>query len=110
MPHRRPTPEKYRRSGGYCLFIYEIAMGEGYGREIYGNTSARDRRCVRDNEKVKSRRAACQLPGGSALASMSFRRNRTPSARAEKPVIARWVYAASGGYYSRPADAIVVDK
>ena len=61
-----------------------IVDGEGFGKEIYGNTLAATLAGVRDDEKVKAVVLRVNSPGGSA---------------------------ASGGYYiSCPADVIVADK
>ena len=89
----------------------QIVDGEGYGREIYGNTLAAKIAGVRDDEKVKAVVLRVNSPGGSALASDVIWRE-IELLRAEKPVIVSMgSYAASGGYYiSCPADAIVADK
>ena len=89
----------------------QIFDGEGYGKEIYGNTLAAKIAGVRDNEKVKAVVLRVNSPGGSALASDVIWRE-IELLRAEKPVIVSMgSYAASGGYYiSCPADAIVADK
>ena len=89
----------------------QIVDGEGYGKEIYGNTLAAKIAGVRDNEKVKAVVLRVNSPGGSALASDVIWRE-IELLRAEKPVIVSMgSYAASGGYYiSCPADAIVADK
>ena len=88
-----------------------IVDGEGFGKEIYGNTLAAKIAGVRDNEKVKAVVLRVNSPGGSALASDVIWRE-IELLRAEKPVIVSMgSYAASGGYYiSCPADAIVADK
>ena len=89
----------------------QIVDGEGYGKEIYGNTLAAKIAGVRDNEKVKAVVLRVNSPGGSALASDVIWRE-IELLRAEKPVIVSMgSYAASGGYYiSCGADAIVADK
>ena len=89
----------------------QIVDGEGYGKEIYGNTLAAKIAGVRDNEKVKAVVLRVNSPGGSALASDVIWRE-IELLRAEKPVIVSMgSYAASGGYYiSCPADVIVADK
>ena len=89
----------------------QIVDGEGYGKEIYGNTLAAKIAGVRDNEKVKAVVLRVNSPGGSALASDVIWRE-IELLRAEKPVIVSMgSYAASGGYYiSCPADVIVADR
>ena len=89
----------------------QIVDGEGYGKEIYGNTLAAKIAGVRDDEKVKAVVLRVNSPGGSALASDVIWRE-VELLRAEKPVIVSMgSYAASGGYYiSCPADVIVADK
>ena len=47
----------------------QIVDGEGYGKEIYGNTLAAKIARVRDDEKVKAVVLRVNSPGGSALAS-----------------------------------------
>ena len=89
----------------------QIVDGEGYGKEIYGNTLAAKIAGVRDDEKVKAVVLRVNYPGGSALASDVIWRE-VELLRAEKPVVVSMgSYAASGGYYiSCPADVIVADK
>ena len=89
----------------------QIVDGEGYGKEIYGNTLAANIAGVRDDEKVKAVVLRVNSPGGSALASDVIWRE-VELLRAEKPVVVSMgSYAASGGYYiSCPADVIVADK
>ena len=89
----------------------QIVDGEGYGKEIYGNTLAAKIASVRDDEKVKAVVLRVNSPGGSALASDVIWRE-VELLRAEKPVVVSMgSYAASGGYYiSCPADVIVADK
>ena len=89
----------------------QIVDGEGYGKEIYGNTLAAKIAGVRDDEKVKAVVLRVNSPGGSALASDVIWRE-VELLRAEKPVVVSLgSYAASGGYYiSCPADVIVADK
>lgn len=89
----------------------QIVDGEGYGREIYGNTLAATLADVRRDEKVKAVVVRVNSPGGSALASDVIWREME-LLRAEKPVIVSMgSYAASGGYYiSCPADVIVADR
>ena len=88
-----------------------IVDGEGFGKEIYGNTLAATLAGVRDDEKVKAVVLRVNSPGGSALASDVIWREME-LLKAEKPVIVSMgAYAASGGYYiSAPADAIVADR
>ena len=88
-----------------------IVDGEGFGKEIYGNTLAATLAGVRDDEKVKAVVLRVNSPGGSALASDVIWRE-VELLRAEKPVVVSMgSYAASGGYYiSCPADVIVADK
>ncbi len=75
----------------------QIVDGEGYGKEIYGNTLAAKIAGVRDNEKVKAVVLRVNSPGGSALASDVIWRE-IELLRAEKPVIVSMgSYAASGG-------------
>ena len=89
----------------------QIVDGEGYGKEIYGNTLAAKIAGVRDDEKVKAVVLRVNSLGGSALASDVIWRE-VELLRAEKPVVVSMgSYAASGGYYiSCPADVIVADK
>ena len=89
----------------------QIVDGEGYGKEIDGNTLAAKIAGVRDDEKVKAVVLRVNSPGGSALASDVIWRE-VELLRAEKPVVVSMgSYAASGGYYiSCPADVIVADK
>ena len=89
----------------------QIVDGEGYGKEIYGNTLAAKIAGVRDDEKVKAVVLRVNSPGGSALASDVIWRE-VELLRAEKPVVVSMgSYAASGGYYiSCPADVIVADR
>ena len=89
----------------------QIVDGEGYGKEIYGNTLAAKIAGVREDEKVKAVVLRVNSPGGSALASDVIWRE-VELLRAEKPVIVSMgSYAASGGYYiSCPADVIVADR
>ena len=89
----------------------QIVDGEGYGKEIYGNTLAAKLADVRRNEKVKAVVVRVNSPGGSALASDVIWREME-LLRGEKPVIVSMgSYAASGGYYiSCPADVIVADR
>ena len=89
----------------------QIVDGEGYGKEIYGNTLAAKLADVRRNEKVKAVVVRVNSPGGSALASDGIWREME-LLRAENPVIlAMASYPASGGYYiSCPADVIVADR
>ena len=89
----------------------QIVDGEGYGKEIYGNTLAAKIAGVRDDEKVKAVVLRVNSPGGSALASDVIWRE-VELLRAEKPVVVSMgSYAARGGYYiSCPADVIVADK
>ena len=89
----------------------QIVDGEGYGKEIYGNTLAAKIAGVREDEKVKAVVLRVNSPGGSALASDVIWREGE-LLRAEKPVIVSMgSYAASGGYYiSCPADVIVADR
>ena len=88
-----------------------IVDGEGFGKEIYGNTLAATLAGVRDDEKVKAVVLRVNSPGGSALASDVIWREME-LLKAEKPVVVSMgSYAASGGYYiSCPADVIVADK
>ena len=85
-----------------------IVDGEGFGKEIYGNTLAATLAGVRDDEKVKAVVLRVNSPGGSALASDVIWREME-LLKAEKPVVVSMgSYAASGGYYiSCPADAIM---
>ena len=89
----------------------QIVDGEGYGKEIYGNTLAAKLADVRRNGKGKAVVVRGNSPGGSALASDVIWREME-LLRAEKPVIVSMgSYAASGGYYiSCPADVIVADR
>ena len=89
----------------------QIVDGEGYGREIYGNTLASTLADVRKDDRVKAVVVRVNSPGGSALASDVIWREME-LLRAEKPVIVSMgSYAASGGYYiSCPADVIVADR
>ena len=89
----------------------QIVDGEGYGKEIYGNTLAAKITGVREDEKVKAVVLRVNSPGGSALASDVIWRE-VELLRAEKPVVVSMgSYAASGGYYiSCPADVIVADR
>ena len=89
----------------------QFVDGEGYGREIYGNTLAATLADVRRNDKIKAVVLRVNSPGGSALASDIVWREME-LLRAEKPVIVSMgSYAASGGYYiSCPADVIVADR
>lgn len=89
----------------------QIVDGEGYGREIYGNTLAAELAAVRCDERVKAVVMRVNSPGGSALASDVVWREME-LLRQEKPVIVSMgSYAASGGYYiSCPADVIVADR
>ena len=89
----------------------QIVDGEGYGKEIYGNTLAAKIAGVREDEKVKVVVLRVNSPGGSALASDVIWRE-VELLRAEKPVVVSMgSYAASGGYYiSCPADVIVADR
>ena len=89
----------------------QIVDGEGYGREIYGNTLAAKLADVRRDDQVKAVVVRVNSPGGSALASDVIWREME-LLRAEKPVIVSMgSYAASGGYYiSCPADVIVADR
>lgn len=89
----------------------QIVDGEGFGREIYGNTLAATIADVRTNDKIKAVVLRVNSPGGSALASDVIWREME-LLRAEKPVIVSMgSYAASGGYYiACPADVIVADK
>lgn len=89
----------------------QIVDGEGYGKEIYGNTLAAKIAGVREDDKVKAVVLRVNSPGGSALASDVIWRE-IELLKAEKPVIVSMgSYAASGGYYiSCPADAIVADR
>ena len=89
----------------------QIVDGDGYGKEIYGNTLAAKIAGVREDEKVKAVVLRVNSPGGSALASDVIWRE-IELLKAEKPVIVSMgSYAASGGYYiSCPADAIVADR
>lgn len=89
----------------------QIVDGEGYGKEIYGNTLAAKIAGVREDEKVKAVVLRVNSPGGSALASDVIWRE-VELLRAEKPVVVSMgSYAASGGYYiSCPADVIVADR
>lgn len=88
-----------------------IVDGEGFGKEIYGNTLAATLAGVCDDEKVKAVVLRVNSPGGSALASDVIWREME-LLKAEKPVVVSMgSYAASGGYYiSCPADVIVADK
>ena len=88
-----------------------IVDGEGFGREIYGNTLAAKLAKVRRNDDVKAVVLRVNSPGGSALASDVIWRE-VELLREKKPVIVSMgSYAASGGYYiSCGADAIVADK
>lgn len=88
-----------------------IVDGEGFGREVYGNTLAATLAGVRADDKVKAVVLRVNSPGGSALASDVIWREME-LLKAEKPVIVSMgSYAASGGYYiSCPADVIVADK
>lgn len=89
----------------------QIVDGEGYGREIYGNTLAAKLADVRRDDQVKAVVVRVNSPGGSALASDVIWREME-LLRDEKPVIVSMgSYAASGGYYiSCPADVIVADR
>ena len=89
----------------------QIVDGEGYGKEIYGNTLAAKLAKVRRNDDVKAVVLRVNSPGGSALASDVIWRE-VELLREKKPVIVSMgSYAASGGYYiSCGADAIVADK
>ena len=89
----------------------QIVDGEGYGKDIYGNTLAAKIAGVRHDEKVKAVVLRVNSPGGSALASDVIWRE-IELLKAEKPVIVSMgSYAASGGYYiSCPADVIVADR
>ena len=88
-----------------------IVDGEGYGKEIYGNTLAATIAEVRRDEKVKAVVLRVNSPGGSALASDVIWREME-LLREQKPVVVSMgSYAASGGYYiSCPADVIVADR
>lgn len=88
-----------------------IVDGEGYGKEIYGNSLAATIAKVRADEKVKAVVLRVNSPGGSALASDVIWREME-LLKAEKPVVVSMgSYAASGGYYiACPADVIVADK
>lgn len=89
----------------------QIVDGEGYGKEVYGNTLAAKLADVRRDDQVKAVVVRVNSPGGSALASDVIWREME-LLRAEKPVIVSMgSYAASGGYYiSCPADVIVADR
>jgi len=96
---------------GSLTQLTAIVDGEGFGKEIYGNTLAATLAGVRDDEKVKAVVLRVNSPGGSALASDVIWREME-LLKAEKPVVVSMgSYAASGGYYiSCPADVIVADK
>ncbi len=89
----------------------QIVDGEGYGREIYGNTLASTLAEVRRDDRIKAVVVRVNSPGGSALAADVIWREME-LLRDEKPVIVSMgSYAASGGYYiSCPADVIVADR
>ena len=63
-----------------------IVDGEGFGKEIYGNTLAATLAGVRDDEKVKAVVLRVNSPGGSALASDVIWREME-LLKAEKPVV-----------------------
>lgn len=88
-----------------------IVDGEGYGKEIYGNSLAQTIADVRRDDKVKAVVLRVNSPGGSALASDVIWRE-VELLRKEKPVVVSMgSYAASGGYYiSCPTDVIVADR
>ena len=67
-----------------------IVDGEGFGREIYGNTLAATLAGVRADEKVKAVVLRVNSPGGSALASMSSGAKWNCS-RPRNPSSSRWV-------------------
>ncbi|WP_295937855.1 signal peptide peptidase SppA [uncultured Alistipes sp.] len=101
-------------SAGQVAIVYAdgaIVDGEGWGRDIYGNTLAAQLAEVRKDEKVKAVVLRVNSPGGSALASDVIWREME-LLKAEKPVVVSMgSYAASGGYYiACPADVIVADK
>lgn len=107
-------PDLTNLSADRVAIVYadgQIVDGEGYGREIYGNTLAQTLADVRADEKVKAVVLRVNSPGGSALASDVIWRE-IELLKAEKPVIVSMgSYAASGGYYiSCPADVIVADR
>ncbi|HJA98742.1 MAG TPA: signal peptide peptidase SppA [Candidatus Alistipes avicola] len=88
-----------------------IVDGEGYGKEIYGNSLASLLAEVRKDDQVKAVVLRVNSPGGSALASDVIWREME-LLKAQKPVVVSMgSYAASGGYYiSCGADVIVADK
>ncbi len=67
-----------------------IVDGEGFGKEIYGNTLAATLAGVRADEKVKAVVLRVNSPGGSALASMSSGAKWNCS-RPRNPSSSRWV-------------------
>lgn len=80
----------------------QIVDGEGYGKEIYGNTLAAKIAGVRDNEKVKAVVLRVNSPGGSALASDVIWRE-IELLRAEKPVIVSWAPMQPAAVITSPA-------
>lgn len=106
--------EDEKISANQVAIIYAngtIVDGEGYGKDIYGNSMAQMLAKARDNDKIKAVVLRVNSPGGSALASDVIWREME-LLRGKKPVIVSMgSYAASGGYYiSCPADVIVADK
>ena len=88
-----------------------IVDGEGYGKEVYGNSLAAKLAEVRKDDRVKAVVLRVNSPGGSALASDVIW-HEMELLREQKPVVVSMgSYAASGGYYiSCGADVIVADK
>ena len=70
-----------------------IVDGEGFGREVYGNTLAATLAGVRADDKVKAVVLRVNSPGGSALASDVIWREME-LLKAEKPVIVSMVIVA----------------
>lgn len=88
----------------------QIVDGEGYGKEIYGNTLAAKIAGVRDNEKVKAVVLRVNSPAEARWHRTSSGARSNAACR-ETVIVSMGSYAASGGYYiSCPADAIVADK
>lgn len=88
-----------------------IVDGEGYGKEVYGNSLVAKLAEVRKDDRVKAVVLRVNSPGGSALASDVIW-HEMELLREQKPVVVSMgSYAASGGYYiSCGADVIVADK
>lgn len=88
-----------------------IVDGEGYGKEIYGNSLASKLAEVRAKDDIKAVVLRVNSPGGSALASDVIWREMQLLKEKKPVIVSMGGYAASGGYYiSCGADAIVADK